>query len=81
MSYSDERNINYADDTKSKNIRVSYPLDYMHNSIDQPVNDHAKNIFLLTCDMYGFLPVLAKLSPEQVLYYFLSGYTCKSEEG
>jgi len=81
MSFSDERRINYTDDSKSKNIRVSYPLDYMHNSIDQPVNNHAKNIFLLTCDMYGVLPVLAKLTPEQALYYFLSGYTCKSEEG
>lgn len=81
VTFNDERKVNFTDDSKTKNLRIAYPLDYIHNSIAEPENSHPKNIFILACDMYGVLPAIAKLTPEQALYYFLSGYSCKVEEG
>jgi len=73
--------VDYSDSSKTENTRVSYPLDYIDNSIygkGQPaIADHPNMIIFLTCDAYGVLPPVAKLTPEQAMYHFISGYTAK----
>ena len=71
------RKIDLDDETITKNTRASYPLKYISNSISDKRGDHPKNIVLLTCDGQGVLPPIAKLSPEQAMYHFISGYTSK----
>jgi phosphoenolpyruvate carboxykinase (ATP) len=69
--------VNYEDKSITENTRVSYPLFYL-KSIQLPsVGDIPKNIFFLTCDAYGVLPPIARLTPEQAMYQFISGYTAK----
>lgn len=68
----------YGNIDKTENGRVSYPLNHIPNAV-QPVSkgNHPKNIIFLTCDRFGVLPSVAKLTKEQAMYYFLSGYTSK----
>lgn len=76
--------INFADKTITENTRVSYPLQYISNALESAVGKVPKNIFFLTCDAYGILPPISKLTPEQAMYQFISGYTAKvagTEEG
>ncbi|HLO79907.1 MAG TPA: phosphoenolpyruvate carboxykinase (ATP) [Chitinophagaceae bacterium] len=61
----------------TENTRVSYPISYIPNALDPSVGQHPKNIFFLTCDAYGVLPPIARLTPEQAMYQFISGYTAK----
>lgn len=70
--------IDFSDASKTENTRVSYPL-YHIDKIVKPVSKgtHPKNIIFLTADAFGILPPVAKLSREQAMYYFLSGYTAK----
>jgi phosphoenolpyruvate carboxykinase (ATP) len=56
---------------------VSYPIDYIDNIAVPSVGGHPTNIFFLTCDAYGVLPPISKLSPGQAMYHFISGYTAK----
>ena len=74
----DEGRIDFASDKKTQNTRVSYPL-YHINNIVKPVSKgaHPKNIIFLTCDAFGVLPPVARLSKEQAMYHYLSGYTAK----
>ena len=73
--------IDFSDDSKTQNTRVSYPLEHIDNSLlsqgKNSISSHPKNIIFLTCDAYGVLPPVAKLSPEQAMYHFISGYTAK----
>ncbi|MET0637190.1 MAG: phosphoenolpyruvate carboxykinase (ATP) [Chitinophagaceae bacterium] len=69
--------INYADDSITENTRVSYPIDYIDNAIEPSVGAVPTNIFFLTCDAFGVLPPLSKLTPGQAMYQFISGYTAK----
>ena len=73
--------VDYSDSSKTENTRVSYPLDYIDNSIygkgEPAIADHPNTIIFLTCDAYGILPPVAKLTPEQAMYHFISGYTAK----
>ena len=69
--------VNYDDISVTENTRVSYPLDFISNAIIPSVGGHPKNIFFLTCDAYGILPPISKLTPGQAMYWFLSGYTAK----
>ncbi len=70
--------VNFADDSKTENTRVSYPLYHIENIVKPlSVGGHPKNIIFLTCDAFGILPPVAKLTPEQAMYHFLSGYTAK----
>lgn len=71
------RLIDLDDDSLTENTRASYPLEYIGNAIPEKRGDHPKNIFLLTCDAQGVLPPIAKLTPEQTMYHFVSGYTSK----
>ncbi len=65
------------DDRITENTRASYPLEYIDNSLPAKMAGHPKNIFLLTCDASGVMPPIARLSPDQALYHFISGYTSK----
>jgi phosphoenolpyruvate carboxykinase (ATP) len=73
--------VDYNDGSKTENTRVSYPLNFIDNSIyskgEPAVAGHPDTIIFLTCDAYGVLPPVAKLSPEQAMYHFISGYTAK----
>ena len=71
------RNIDLDDESITENTRASYPLDYIENAIPEKMAGHPKNIVFLTCDASGVLPPIAKLSPEQSMYQFISGYTSK----
>ena len=61
----------------TQNTRVSYPIQHIDNIMPLSKGDHPKNIFFLTCDAFGVLPPIAKLTKEQAMYYFLLGYTAK----
>lgn len=69
--------INFEDATITENTRVSYPLHFMKNIQEPSVGSLPKNIFFLTCDAFGVLPPISKLTPEQAMYQFISGYTAK----
>ncbi len=71
------RLIDLDDDTLTENTRASYPLDYIANAIPGKMGGHPKNIIFLTCDASGVMPPIAKLTPNQALYHFISGYTAK----
>ncbi len=71
------RMINLDDETVTENTRASYPLDYIANAVPEKKGGHPKNIILLTCDASGVMPPISKLSPEQAIYQFISGYTSK----
>jgi phosphoenolpyruvate carboxykinase (ATP) len=71
------RTIDLDDETITENTRASYPLDYIDNAVPEKMGGHPKNIILLTCDASGVMPPIAKLTPDQALYQFISGYTSK----
>lgn len=78
---SETKEVDYDDGSKTENTRVSYPLNYIDNSIygkgKPALSEHPKTIIFLTCDAYGVLPPVAKLTSEQAMYHFISGYTAK----
>ena len=69
--------VDYTDGSKTENTRVSYPINYIENSLPGSKAGHPKNIIFLSADAFGVLPPVAKLTKEQAMYYFLSGYTAK----
>ena len=71
------RRVLFADQSITENTRASYPLPYIRNHVPSGQGGHPKTIVLLTADAFGVLPPMAKLTPEQAMYYFLSGYTAK----
>ena len=71
------RLIDLDDDQYTENTRASYPIEYIDNAIPEKKGGHPRNIILLTCDASGVMPPIAKLTPEQALYHFISGYTSK----
>jgi len=71
------RLIDLDDDSRTENTRASYPLEYIENAISEKRAGHPKNIVLLTCDASGVMPPIARLTPDQALYQFISGYTSK----
>ncbi len=73
----DTRRIDLSDGTLSENTRAAYPISHIPNAIREGLFDHPKNIFLLTCDAFGVLPPIARLTHEQAVYAFLSAYTSK----
>ncbi len=72
-----EGNVDYADKSKTENTRVSYPIEHIENHVEALEAGHPKNIIFLTADAFGVLPPVSKLTKEQAMYYFLSGYTAK----
>ncbi|MEL6853245.1 MAG: phosphoenolpyruvate carboxykinase (ATP), partial [Bacteroidota bacterium] len=78
------RNPDYLDSSITQNIRVSYPIEHIPGVWQKDVAGAPKDIFFLTCDAFGVLPPISRLSKEQAMYYFLAGYTAKvagTEEG
>jgi phosphoenolpyruvate carboxykinase (ATP) len=71
------RKVKFEDKSITENTRASYPLHYIANHVPSGRGGHPKNIVFLTADAFGVLPPLAKLTREQAMYYFLSGYTAK----
>jgi len=67
----------YADGSITQNTRVSYPIHYIDNIAVPSKGGAPKNIFFLTCDAFGVLPPISKLTTEQAMYHFMSGYTAK----
>jgi phosphoenolpyruvate carboxykinase (ATP) len=71
------RNVDFDDYSLTENTRGAYPIDFVPNHVSEGRGGHPENIFLLTADAFGVMPPLARLNPEQAMYYFLSGYTSK----
>ena len=69
--------IDLDDDSLTENTRASYPISHVTNANREGLCGHPQNIIMLTCDAFGVLPPVAKLTPEQAVYHFLSGYTAK----
>ena len=67
----------FNDNSITENTRVSYPIEYIDNAVVPCVGTHPTNIILLTCDAFGLLPPVSKLDENQLMYYFISGYTAK----
>jgi phosphoenolpyruvate carboxykinase (ATP) len=71
------RTVNYDDVTLTENTRVCYPLEHIKDCVIPAIGGHPKNVIFLTCDAAGVLPPVSKLTPEQAMYHFISGYTSK----
>lgn len=71
------RLIDLDDDSLTENTRASYPLEFINNAMPEKKAGHPKNVILLTCDANGVMPPIARLTPNQALYQFISGYTSK----
>jgi len=73
----DGRTVDYEDVSITQNTRVSYPIYHIDNIMYNSRGDLPENIFFLTCDAFGVLPPISKLTKEQAMYHFISGYTAK----
>ncbi len=71
------RRLDLNDASLTENTRASYPISHIENSLRSGCGPHPRNIFMLSCDMFGIMPPLASLSPLQAAYYFLQGYTAR----
>jgi phosphoenolpyruvate carboxykinase (ATP) len=69
--------LDFDNDSLTANMRCAYPLDYISNASDTALGGHPKNVIMLTCDAFGVLPPIARLTPAQAMYHFLSGFTSK----
>ena len=73
----ESKDVDFSDSSKTENGRVSYPIFHIENFHPTSQGTHPKVVFFLTADAFGVLPPVAKLSPDQAMYHFLSGYTAK----
>jgi phosphoenolpyruvate carboxykinase (ATP) len=73
----DTMTLDFNDDSLTANMRCAYPLNYIGNASDTALGGHPKNIIMLTCDAFGVLPPISRLTPAQAMYHFLSGFTSK----
>lgn len=71
------RQVDYKNAEVTENTRVSYPLYHIRNAVEPSVGGIPKNIFFLTCDAFGVIPPIQRLSKSQAMYHFISGYTSK----
>ena len=71
------KELDFEDDSLTANMRCAYPLHYISNASSSALGGHPKNIIMLTCDAFGVLPPIARLTPAQAMYHFLSGFTSK----
>jgi phosphoenolpyruvate carboxykinase (ATP) len=71
------KKVKFADQSITENTRASYPLNFIRNFVEGGRGGHPRNVVFLTADAFGVLPPIAKLTPAQAMYYFLSGYTAK----
>ncbi len=73
----DNRTPDFDDGSLTENARCAYPIEFIPNASDTGLAPHPRNIIMLTADAFGVLPPIAKLTPAQAMYHFLSGYTAK----
>ncbi len=71
------RELDFTDASKTENTRGAYPIEFIPNTSDENLGPPPSNIIFLTADAFGVLPPIARLTPEQAMYHFLSGYTAK----
>jgi phosphoenolpyruvate carboxykinase (ATP) len=71
------KTVNYADGSITENTRAAYPIHHIANAKEPSYGGDPKNIFFLTCDAFGILPPISKLTKSQAMYHFISGYTAK----
>ena len=72
------KELDFEDDSLTANMRAAYPMHYIPNSSQTGLAATPKHVVLLTCDAFGVMPPLAKLTPSQAMYHFLSGFTSKA---
>jgi phosphoenolpyruvate carboxykinase (ATP) len=75
--FSGTKKVDYDDISVTENTRVGYPIHFIDNAVVPSVGGIPKNIFFLTCDAFGVLPPISKLTNGQAMYHFISGYTAK----
>ncbi len=75
--FENSNTVNYEDVSVTENTRVAYPINYIDNIAVPSIGKSPKNIFFLTCDAFGVLPPISKLTANQAMYHFISGYTSK----
>jgi len=75
--FTGSRRLDFADISRTENTRSAYPIDFIPNASDTGMGGHPKDIVFLTADAFGVLPPISRLTPEQAMYHFLSGYTAK----
>ncbi len=71
------RELDFTDSSKTENTRGAYPIEFIPNTSEKNLGPPPSNIIFLTADAFGVLPPIARLTPEQAMYHFLSGYTAK----
>jgi phosphoenolpyruvate carboxykinase (ATP) len=69
--------VDFADTSITQNTRGAYPIEFIRNARIPCIADHPTDVIFLTCDAFGVLPPVSKLSPAQAMYHFISGYTAK----
>ena len=74
---SETRLLDFDSDEVTENTRAAYPLKFIDNAVIPSVGGHPNHVIFLTADAFGVLPPISKLTPEQAMYHFLSGYTAK----
>ena len=72
-----DRHVDFNNTSITENTRGSYPIEFIDNAKIPCITAHPKDVIFLTCDAFGVLPPLSKLTPEQAEYHFISGYTAK----
>ncbi|MBL7925989.1 MAG: phosphoenolpyruvate carboxykinase (ATP) [Bacteroidia bacterium] len=75
--YEGTTQVDYDNISKTENTRVAYPINHIENAVEPSVAPSPKNIFFLTCDAFGVLPPISRLTIPQAMYHFISGYTAK----
>ncbi|HYH57158.1 MAG TPA: phosphoenolpyruvate carboxykinase (ATP), partial [Anseongella sp.] len=75
--FGNSRETDFSDTSKTENSRTAYPLTYIARAASPSRGDHPRNIFFLTADAFGVLPPISRLTVEQAMYHFISGYTAK----
>jgi len=75
--YDENRDVDFTDTSITENTRCSYPIEYIPNAKIPCIAGHPNNIVLLTCDAFGVIPPVSKLTIEQAMYHFINGYTAK----
>jgi len=77
VQHPESRHVDFSDASITQNTRAAYPIDFIPNARVPSVAGHPSHIILLTCDAFGILPPVSRLTPDQAMYHFVNGYTAK----